>query len=107
MAANSGNVWTCSFDLPQGALPDGAGNYCFQDASSCVNALNACNAPDPFLGNLRSGNYSASLVLCQQNPATCATGVAAGSGNVWTCPLDPPMGSLPTGSGELCYDRCA
>ena len=104
MAANSGSVWTCSSDLPAGALPNGGGNYCYLDQSSCDNALNACNAPDPFLGQLNSGNYSASLVLCQQNPATCATGVASGSGNVWTCPLDPPTGSVPAGSGEPCYD---
>jgi len=104
MASNSGNVWICAADLPQGALPDGGGNYCFDNVVDCSNAMNACNGYNAFLANLNSGNFSASQVYCVQNPSTCATGIASGSGNVWTCPLDPPPGSVPTGSGELCYD---
>ena len=107
MAANSGAVWACDSDLPQGALPDGGGNYCFDTALHCSNALNACDAYTPFLAALNSGNFSASRAYCAQNPATCATGMSSGSGNTWVCPLDPPPGSMPAGSGELCFDSPA
>ena len=101
--------WICPLDLPLNGLPNGAGHICYTDAASCNHGPNSCHA----YTNLKA--VGTGSVRCTFEPAICATGQAGGatSGPPYNffCMSDMPAGSVPTGSGALCYDtlqaRCA
>ena len=78
----------CALSTPHNALPNGGGQLCFSTQDACDSGPNACSGSVP----------------CTAEPSLCATGIAAGSGNVFVCALSLPNGSMPNGGGRLCYD---
>jgi hypothetical protein len=78
----------CQTDIPSGALPTGAGNWCYDTPNNCLNGTNACNVGTP----------------CSLDVSICATGQAVGQQHNYFCELDMPAGALPNGGGQLCYD---
>ena len=92
-AGGSGKVFYCDMDSPHGALPNGAGTWCYESYEACNSGANDCgDATTP----------------CQLQPGLCSTGVSAGGASAfysynWACVLDIPPGALPIASGAYCY----
>lgn len=96
-------TWTCTFDLPLGAIPSGAGAYCYSDFKLCMQGPNGCT--------------SGGTPCIAQHPL-CLTGLAGGTNrtgtptdlfpraalpHTWLCPLDVPAAAVPNAFGALCY----
>ena len=71
---------------PTGSLPNGGGQWCFNDTALCIAGSTNC----------ASG--------CQVDASSCSTGQAANSGHTLFCKQDAPAGSLPNGAGSLCFN---
>ena len=82
------NSWFCETDYPAGSVANGAGQLCYLTAEACVGGPNACGAAQP----------------CSLDTATCATGAGAGLGFNYYCSYSTPLGGIPAGSGQLCFD---
>ena len=90
-AGPTSNNWFCETDYPAGSVANGAGQLCYSSAETCVNGPNACGASQP----------------CALDTATCATGAGAGLGFNYYCEYSTPLGGIPAGSGQLCFDSYA
>lgn len=73
--------------MPPEAHANGAGDLCYQTPAECYAGPNACNPSLP----------------CTQDPTSCATGSAAGTGAQFVCLADRPPNVVPNGAGMLCY----
>jgi hypothetical protein len=80
--------WFCSTVVPPGATHNGAGERCYDNVTTCANGPNRCDESS-----------------CNQNNATCSSGVSAGQGTVVFCDQTQPPGSIPNGAGMLCYNE--
>jgi len=80
--------WFCETDYPADSVANGGGQLCFMSAEACVNGPNACGAVQP----------------CALDTATCATGAGAGRNYNYYCEFSTPLGGIPAGSGQLCFD---
>ena len=87
-AANQGYNVFCPADVPAGGIPNGFGAYCYDTLADCMAGPTSCNATTP----------------CVQDAASCATGRAEGSGNIWFCEASYPPGAITNSAGQLCYD---
>jgi len=104
----------CPFDIPNGAIPNGGGQLCYNSVEACSQGPNSCNT-------------TLNPALCEPQLGICSTGQAAGTGLAtvalhdsgatagvvgynFFCLTDLPAGSLPAGSGAVCYqsqDQCS
>ena len=80
----------CDSSMPFGAIPNGAGQLCFNSTDACLLAPNGCST---------SNGYD-----CVNNTALCSTGQAGGSGSYAVCEQDIPPGAIANGAGSWCYD---
>ena len=75
----------------RGSLPDGAGTNCYFSQSDCLSGPNPCTGQTE----------------CTADYTACSTGQAGPTAAWYFCARDAPVGSLPDGGGELCYDSAA
>ena len=86
------NYYVCPLDVPTGAVPNGAGEYCYDTDIHCLGGPNGCGLNVP----------------CTYDTATCSTGQAAGALSAnWFCSAVVPPGATHNGAGERCYDTIA
>ena len=87
----------CVFDQPltlwntpttPGSLPDAAGTNCYFSQQDCLNGPNPCTGQTE----------------CTADYTICSTGQAGPTAAWYFCAKDSPVGSLPDGGGELCYN---
>jgi hypothetical protein len=87
-------VYIHTSDQPSVAsgVPNGAGISCFGSQADCeASNNNPCGTPPAPL-------------RCSTDLAACATGPAGPLPATFTCRASYPVGSLPSGSGMLCYN---